>query len=403
MPPTGGLPELHPASYWANLMKPSLITLWGGANDVLGVISAPPGAMVVAGAADGCNRGSYTNPGGKVQPVAQNLTTSGFDVQFNTLIGAISDHYSATGEKMPDMIIGTVPPVTATATLFDLSAFEFGSAYSPYIGLNAKKDMRVVFHDADLTPTIQGATFALQPGVLPGKVSLLSQIREIGDRSLRPWHMIFHITSSLTNSAKLIFGSSSAPHALSQDEVLSNDVINGPSGLQSYIIGYNKQIIMGILSNGAPAWQQAVKEGRIHIFDAYRLLSLLSAPATPASYLNDPNSAWSLVNGVTGVPENMKQALLVSLADDEKAVEDTAREITALGIDNSFMGGLFGMDGVHPTNTGYGGIANCMLRILKSAAERNGDYGGMAGVRIRVADLYDLNYMRGRDPLRKLH
>jgi hypothetical protein len=61
------------------------------------------------------------------------------------------------------------------------------------------------------------------------------------------------------------------------------------------------------------------------------------------------------------------------------------------------------MDGVHPTNTGYGGIANCMLRILKSAAERNGDYGGMAGVRIRVADLYDLNYMRGRDPLRKLH
>jgi hypothetical protein len=106
---------------------------------------------------------------------------------------------------------------------------------------------------------------------------------------------------------------------------------------------------------------------------------------------------------LTGVPENMRTALFETLASDEQAVDETAREVKNLGIDGTYMGGLFSMDGVHPTKTGYAAIANCILRIMKKAAASNTAFGGMSTIRLNVADLYDLGYMYQRDPLRRMH
>jgi hypothetical protein len=99
----------------------------------------------------------------------------------------------------------------------------------------------------------------------------------------------------------------------------------------------------------------------------------------------------------------MRTALVETLASDEQAVDETAREVKSLGIDGTYMGGLFSMDGVHPTKTGYAAIANCILRIMKKATSSNATFGGMSNIRLNVADLYDLGYIYQRDPLKKMN
>jgi hypothetical protein len=77
-------------------------------------------------------------------------------------------------------------------------------------------------------------------------------------------------------------------------------------------------------------------------------------------------------------------------------------EITSqLHLTNKSMGGLFSMDGIHPTRTGYAAIAKCLMRIMRNGAGTNGSFGGHYYYELGEAiQNLDLSRINASDPLR---
>jgi hypothetical protein len=381
-------------NYWADSLGPSLLTIWAGSNDVLGIVSAPPGGMIVGGPANNCviNTTDYRNPSNIVQPVAQNLSTAGFDTQYDALLSQVWTPYAnKVGPQLPDVIVGTIPPVTAAATLLQY-------APNPYSDFDQNRYMRVQIQGVDLTNTIRQANLQLPPGMTGGKISLLAQIREIPDMPISS--SLTRYKKDIMRNAQLVFGTPANAHQLSPLELLGAS--NEQTALQA-ITGFNQAILGSVFRQAAISqkWREMLKGGRIHVFDAYRLLSLVSNPSTPSSYANDPASAWSIVLHMQGVPDDLRSAFLNSIAYDESAVESTYADIKGLNLDSRFMGGLFSMDGVHPTNTGYAAIANCLFSIMRQAANHNGNFGGFSATALSREKPYFLYSIYTNDPLRK--
>lgn len=368
-PTSPGVKVQKPPLFWANRLKPSLLTIWAGNNDSLGVVSAPPGGMIVDGNAWECNslatRAADDNP----YYVAQNLTSSEFDVYFEKLVNQIAQMPSYQNEALPDMIFFTLPPVYAAATVMPLNHRSDDSGYNiishPFADLDPRYRVSIkalYFSDVGLDPAIRDATFAFSREDIGGYVSLLAMMRQAG------------ILTQGGRSARFatIFGSRRSPRFISNypQEILSAGEM---AALVEKIDGFNRAILEKILTNQNSNWQAALKAGKIQVFDASYFLSRMAGSET---LWNDPasKSAYAVITSPAFqgiVPSAFKDAV----GRNDQIIEDMVQELKSLrsatlpnGMTTKPLGGLFSLDHIHLTQTASNAVANVICEIMAEAA-----------------------------------
>jgi lysophospholipase L1-like esterase len=69
-------------------------------------------------------------------------------------------------------------------------------------------------------------------------------------------------------------------------------------------------------------------------------------------------------NPIIAIQAALHGALLVDIHSLANQIRSQGVEANGLHLTNAFLGGIFSLDGVHPTNTGYAVIANQFIAAL---------------------------------------
>lgn len=152
--------------------------------------------------------------------------------------------------------------------------------------------------------------------------------------------------------------------------------------VDSAIDQYNDAIVEAV--------QQARQEGRDwYVFEAAGLLDRLAA----RRYQDDPSarpSWWDAVGGAYPLPEELQE--LKPIPDSRFFISDGRGRI---------QGGLFSLDGIHPTTIGYGILAQELITIMQRANVKFYDNTGAERpypIRVNFTNLISLDTLISKPP-----
>jgi GDSL-like Lipase/Acylhydrolase len=116
-------------------------------------------------------------------------------------------------------------------------------------------------------------------------------------------------------------------------------------GPGDYVLPAGVALIPGILANSSP--------GPLPSSDVLRAAQVLEARALVDGY-----------NLIIAIQAVLHGAVLVDIHSLANQIRSQGVEANGLHLTNAFLGGIFSLDGVHPTNTGYAVIANQFITAL---------------------------------------
>ena len=409
----GGIERHSPAEWLQKMVSPpSLLTVWIGANDALGVALD---SRKVEGDDEDCKQ-PFCN--GRAN---ENLTTEPkFYEYYKGLVATIAKAYvdpndstKARQDLRPTLVFGLVPDVTVPPVLGKLEDPDQtkrgpngGLLFHPFADSKfhprvdapgaGPVDLTNAYHDCliELIGSTPGATASLQPDAdgVYGRISAIPFAENYGKYLMRG---LFG-KKAYAKVIGTVFGTDTVPRTVvidnpcadTQNLNLDLSVLQEDSDVRATsqrITAFNEDVLKVLFletswgDDGVKAvmdyWR---KNGCIHVLDTHSMLTHLaqdSAPVNAPIPSNDPmieqNKNLTELAGLAGIPPN--DPSIQTLSDDQQAYTDAVDQVLPVTVIQTYlktqgMQGVFGADLIHPTWTAHAAIANAIQAFLARLA-----------------------------------
>jgi hypothetical protein len=399
VPGTYGTIERHAPAEWLQQMQvpPSLLTVWIGANDALGVAIE---VNKIEGDDEVCE---YNDPCGN--RTAKNLTSIPKFIEYykHMLVQMALAYWDPETKEIrqdvkPTIVVGLVPDVTVPPMLAPLRVGPGVKGdpmvFQPFVASDFRAWVRIPGSSIwkNLTKSYRDAAIRLQGNPQPdvdnvyGRMGVHAFLQEAAKKVILKGYFS-NKPDVVENALNEVFGTADKPRVLNWDNRCdpgSPRILGEAEDVRATsarIEQMNIEILRLLYVNddwGDNAAKSVIdswrKEHRIHVLDTHSILSALAikslgtemGPNEPVNQFNHKLELEYLA-GQAGI-QNGDDLQLIK--EDEKATDAgyTAYFDNGLLTTNG-QGGLFGADFIHPTWTGHAAVANALLELLKTLAK----------------------------------